>query len=176
MSHDRKPSKKSQQEVDEDYEVLEADQSESSQSGRVKSSKGTTKSSGGIPGGSTFNDLFQSDRSIWIKVLGGAVATPIILVVLMLRAKRRGGGAGANIDLTSPTMLGVLMGSVVLGGALGALLTAKDVVQRRLVNSQPVAFPWRLLFGMRMVSVGCVWIPVAIVVIITSAIVALNLM
>lgn len=176
MPHDRKPSNKLPQDVDEEYEVLEADETESSQSSQARPSTRGTKSSGGIPGGSTFNDIFQSDRSIWIKILGGAVATPIILVVLMLRAKRRGGGAGANIDLTSPTMLGVLAGSVVLGGALGALLTAKDVVQRRLANSQPVAFPWRLLFGMRMVSVGCVWIPVTIIVIIIAAVAALNLM
>lgn len=137
MSKERGPAKRRPND-DDDYEVLEPDEESppENESGKTQSGR---KASGGIPGGSTFNEIFQSDRSIWIKILGGAVATPIILVVLMLRAKRRGGGAGAAIDLSSPTMIGALAASMVFGGILATLLTAKDVVQRRLANGQPVA-------------------------------------
>lgn len=140
---------------DSDDELMEAPR-------RQKSKGGKTSAAGKRTGGAnTLDDIFRSDRSIWLKMLGGAIVGPVLVVWTLAKQRRRGGPA---IDFTSPANIGFLIGGVVMGAVAGVLLSAKDVVQRRLADGQPVAFPWVLLFGKGMVSLGCVWFPLVIFV------------
>ena len=123
-----------------------------------------------IAGASTFQEIFTSDKSIWMKMLGGAAATPLLVFSMMGKAERRGGAGAESADLS---MVFILLGSVVLGAVLGALLTAKDVVQRRLSNGQSVALPWVLLFGKGLISAIFIWMP--LVILLTLAVVVLTL-
>ena len=144
------------EEFEDDEQLLEAPVRRS-----AKSSKGANKKSLGGRRSEigTLADIFTSDKSVWLKMLGAAVATPVLLVIVMKKAQRRGGPA---IDLTSPKNLALLLGSTVVGAVLGGLLTAKDVIQRRMQKGEPVAFPWILLFGKGLISLLCVWFPLAI--------------
>lgn len=145
------------EEVDEEFDCEEPPHRTSGQSSRKsKPSRSSRRDALG-----TMEDIFTSDRSVWMKMAGGAAATPLLLVVVLNKQRRRGGPA---IDFTSPTTLAMLAGSVVVGAILGALLTAKDVVQRRLEEGQQVSLPWTLLFGKGLISLLCVWFPLVILV------------
>ncbi len=105
--------------------------------------------------GSSFGDFFAGGASVWLKIGIGAFATPVAVVVLGLRAKRRGG-----LELPSPAIIAVILASSTLVGAvLGGLLTMKDVVQSRMAEGKPVGFPLKLLFGFGMMSLLFVWFP-----------------
>ncbi len=113
-----------------------------------------------IPLGSSFNDLFSGGASVWLKIVGGAVATPLAVAMLVLRSKRRG-----NVTLPDdPAIIAIaLVALAVVGGGLGGLLSMKDVVQTRLANGKPVSFPLKLLFGFGLWSLLLVWFPGIIV-------------
>lgn len=144
------------EEIEDDEEPLEAPMRRP-----AKSSKGSKRGSrgGGQSGIGTLEDIFTSDKSVWWKMLGAAVATPVLLVVVMKKAQKRGGPA---FDLFSPTNLALLLGSTLVGAVLGALLTTKDVVQRRMKAGDSVAFPWVLMFGKGLISLLFVWFPLVI--------------
>jgi len=114
----------------------------------------------GVPLGSSFNDLFSGGASVWLKIVGGAIATPLAVVLLVLRSKRRG-----NITLPDdPVIIAIaLAGCAMVGGGLGGLLSLKDVVQTRLADGKPVSFPLKLLFGFGIWSLLLVWFPGIIV-------------
>lgn len=109
-----------------------------------------------VPLGSTFNDLFSGGASVWLKIVGGALVTPIAVVMLVLRSKRRG-----NTTLPDdPVIIAVaIAGCAIVGGGLGGLLSLKDVVQTRLADGKPVSFPLKLLFGFGIWSLLLVWFP-----------------
>lgn len=123
-----------------------------------------------VAGASTFQQIFTSDKSIWIKMLGGAVATPLLVGSMMRKAERRGGASAESVGGSTAY---ILLGSILVGAMLGALLTAKDVVQQRLANGDKVAWPWVLLFGKGLISAIFIWIP--FVIGLTLAIVVLTL-
>lgn len=109
-----------------------------------------------VPLGSTFNDLFSGGASVWLKIVGGAIVTPLAVVMLVLRSKRRG-----NTTLPDdPIIIAVaIAGCAIVGGGLGGLLSLKDVVQTRLADGKPVSYPLKLLFGFGIWSLLLVWLP-----------------
>lgn len=110
----------------------------------------------GVPIGSSFNDLFSGGASVWLKIVGGAIATPLAVVVLVLRSKRRGSIALPD----DPAILAIaLAGCAMVGAGLGGLLSLKDVVQTLLADGKPVLFPLKLLFGFGIWSLLLVWFP-----------------
>ena len=125
-----------------------------------------------IPLGSSFNDLFAGGASVWLKIVGGAIATPIAVIIMALRAKRRGGLTLPD----SPVVIAAVLGScAIVGAVLGGLLSMKDVVQTRLADGKPVAFPLRLLFGFGMWSLLLIWFPGAIVLTLVVTILTLTM-
>ena len=113
-----------------------------------------------LPLGSSFNDLFAGGASVWLKIIGGAFATPVAVVFFGLRASRRG---GTELPENSAVIAAILSGCAVIGAILGGLLSLKDVVQTRLAVGKPVAFPLKLLFGFGIWSLLLVWFPGIIV-------------
>ena len=119
-----------------------------------------------IPLGSTFNELFSGGTSVWIKIIGGAVATPVAVIVFALRAFRRG---GPELSQNAPELpqnpfviAAILAAFVVLGAAIGGALSLKDVVASRLAAGRPVAFPIKAMFGFGIWSLLLVWFPAII--------------
>lgn len=142
-------------------------QSRSNESEGGKAHSGVQKA---VPMGSTFQDLFAGGGSVWLKILGGAVCVPLVVFGALRRGNRRG-GVGLPED---PTMLALILGlAAAVGAVLGALLSLKDVVQARLADNQPVAFPFRLMFGMGIRSLLVVWVPVAIVLTIIGTMISI---
>lgn len=124
-----------------------------------------------LPHDSTFSDLFSEGPSLWLKILGGAIATPVALVVFGLRAHHRGGTKLPQ----DPAIIAVILGlSVIVGAALGGLLSLKDVVQTRIAEGKPVAFPFKLLFGFGIWSLLLVWFPGIIVLTLVITIITLS--
>lgn len=113
-----------------------------------------------IPLGSSFNDLFAGGASVWLKIVGGAIATSVVVTLMALRSKRRG---GMELPESPVVIAAVIGGAAIVGAVLGGLLSMKDVVQNRLAAGKPVAFPLKLLFGFGMWSLLLVWFPAAIV-------------
>ena len=109
-----------------------------------------------IPMGSTFHELFSGGASVWLKIAGGAIATPVVMAMYALRAERRGGNA---LPKDPSVLTAILVACVVVGAAIGAALCLKDVVHSRLKDGRPVAFPARALFGYGMWSLLLVWFP-----------------
>lgn len=134
-------------------------------SGRRSGQK--AKSGRGASSSSTLGDVFATN-AIWLKMLGGAVATPILIVLVALRASRR----GQAMDLTSPIMVMALIGAIPAGAVIGALFTVKEVVEQRLQTGAPVALPFVLLFGKGFVS-ALLWVPLVIVVVLVVTIATL---
>lgn len=124
-----------------------------------------------IPLGSSFNDLFAGGASVWLKIAGGAIATPVAVALIALRSKRRGG-----MELPeSPVVIAAVLGScAIVGAVLGGLLSMKDVVQNRLADGKPVAFPLKLLFGFGMWSLLLIWFPGAIMLTLVVTILTLT--
>lgn len=112
------------------------------------------------PFGPSFNDLFSGGASVWLKILGGAVITSIIVTMNAIPLL-----AESGIDVEDPTVIaGLLAGSAPVGAVLGGLLALKDVVETRLAARKPVSFSLKLLFGFGLKSLLLVWFPLAIVV------------
>lgn len=106
---------------------------------------------------STFQDLCAEGPSIWLKIAGGALATPCAVLWGLARANRRGGVAMPS----DPVVLAVVVVcSIAAGAVLGAALSLKDVVEARLQTEKPVALPLKLLFGLGFRSL-LLWIPIA---------------
>src|SRR5690606_17408837 len=109
---------------------------------------------------------------VWLKIVGGAIATPIAVIIMALRAKRRGGLTLPD----SPVVIAAVLGScAIVGAVLGGLLSMKDVVQTRLADGKPVAFPLRLLFGFGMLLLLLIWFPGAIVLTLVVTILTLTM-
>ena len=117
--------------------------------------------------GSSLNDLFTGGASVWIKIIGAAVVTPVIVFA----SNRRGRNGGVNFLSDFPTAIAVFGGAAIVGAFLGAALSMRDVVDRRLADGKPVGSVLRLFFG-RGITTVLVWIPLFIVLLV----VVLNLL
>jgi len=125
----------------------------------------------GVPLGSSFNDLFAGGASVWLKIVGGAIATPLAVMVLVLRSKRRGNTALPD----DPAIIAIaIAGCGMVGAGLGGLLSLKDVVQTRLADGKPVSLPLKLLFGFGIWSLLLVWFPGIIVLTLVVTILLLS--
>ncbi len=106
-----------------------------------------------------------------MKIIGGAIATPIIVVVLVLRGATR-----SQVPLPDDPVIIVLALAVctVIGAGLGGLLAMKDFVEARKSAGRPVWFPLRLLFGFGIWSLLFVWFPAMLMLGLGITILTLN--
>ncbi len=109
-----------------------------------------------LPMGSSFNDLFRGGRSVWLKIIGAAVAAPLATVVAGVRAS---GGGGSPIPTDPATVSAILFGATLVGALVGSALVLKDIVCRRKSEGLHVSFPLRLMFGFGIFSLLFVWVP-----------------
>ena len=109
-----------------------------------------------IPMGSMFHELFSGGASVWLKIAGGAIATPIVMAMYILRANRRDGDA---LPKDPGVLAAILVACILVGAVIGAALCLKDVVHSRLKDGRLVAFPARALFGYGLWSLLLVWFP-----------------
>ena len=119
------------------------------------------------PMGSTFDDLFRSGSSAWLKIGGSALATPLLVLAFLRKQERRGGDNALEDPKTLILTLGL---SALVGAFLGASLTLKDVVNERVNRNEPVPFLLEIFFGMGIISVLAVWVPLAFVAAVTVSI------
>ena len=121
--------------------------------------------------GTIFEDFCAGGAPVWMKMIGSAVATPVIVLVGIARAGR---GGGITLPQNGMTYVGILGGSVVLGAFLGGLLSLKDVVQDRLSSRKPVPFPLKLLFGFGIWSLLLVWFPGVLILTLAVTVIVLS--
>ena len=128
-------------------------------SGEDKQSRSRPVRVKGVPGSSTLNQLFESDKAIWLKMGGAALVLTCLALMMVMRVAEE-----QDPDYASPVIL-VVVGllAAITGALLGLALSLKDVVASRLQAGQKVAFPLRLMFGMGVVSLLLVWVPLVIV-------------
>jgi len=123
------------------------------------------------PIGSSFNDLFAGGASVWLKIIGGAIATPVAVAFFALRANRK---SGTELPASPAVFAAILGGCAIIGAVLGGLLSLKDVVQTRLAEGKAVTFPLKLLFGFGIWSLLLVWFPGVIVLTLVVTILTLS--
>lgn len=107
----------------------------------------------------TFDELFQSDASVLLKMIGGAAVGGIGAILTLSRQ---------DDELSVATQAIVLVGMALLGGLLGATLSLKDLIERRHQEGRSTPFVLRLLFGMGIVSLLLVWVPLVFLVTIAT--------
>lgn len=107
---------------------------------------------------SSFNDLFSGGASVWLKIAGAAIVAPLIVFGATRKMARQGNDPFANTQ----TALAVLAGSAVVGAFLGAALSMKDVVKKRIEDGKPVNWILKLFFARGIVTVFA-WIPFFII-------------
>ena len=125
-----------------------------------------------LPFGPSFNDLFSGGAYVWLKILGGAVVTSIIVAFKAIPILAEN---GIELSKNPAVIAGVVAGSASVGAVLGGLLSLKDVVQTRLAHGKPVSFALKLLFGFGLKSLLFVWFPLAIVVTFVATILTFSL-
>jgi len=134
-----------------DYESNQTDNGQSRVSGQADDSTS--------PIGSTLGDLVAEGASFWLKTVGAAIATPVVVATVALRGSR---GGGVTLPKDPSVIAAILCGCAVVGAFLGGLLSLKDVVQSRLEDGKPVAIPLKLAFGFGIWSLLLVCFPGAI--------------
>jgi hypothetical protein len=124
-----------------------------------------------IPWTSTLNDLFSGGASVWFKIGGAAVATPLIAFFSALRAER-------SEDMHHPRdpwlMATIFICLTVAGAVLGAALSLKDIVQARMTAGRPVAFPLKLFFGFGIWSLLLVWCPLSLGIVTAATVITIG--
>jgi hypothetical protein len=113
-----------------------------------------------LPFRSTFAELFSSDKSVWLKMLGGAVVTAMFAGFQIFKISQE---RGEDISKHPMLIAIILASSTVVGALLGGLLSLKDVVQMRMAEGRPVALPLKLMFGYGVWSLLLIWSPTIIV-------------
>ena len=116
---------------------------------------------------SSFNDLFSGGASVWLKIAGAAVVAPLIVYGATRKMARRGNDPFADTQTT----LAVLASSAVVGAFLGAVLSMKDIVKKRIEDGKPVNWILMLFFARGIITVFA-WIPFFII----AMIVVLNVL
>lgn len=98
----------------------------------------------GVPFRRELDDLFQSDGSILLKMGGAGVATAAVVIAGAVKFSR---DPKSHIELSTPLIVGLALGSLVLGAVLALALSLKDVVRRRIDRGKSVSPLLRLFFG-----------------------------
>ncbi len=122
-----------------------------------------------IPQATAFDDLFRGGASVWAKIGGAAIATPLTLFVITRRMAKR----GEEVHFDSGTQIVILLLSVVVGAFIGASLSMKDIVERRKARKKRVPFFLDLLYGKGIISLLVFWAPFAIICTIATTILTL---
>ena len=104
--------------------------------------------------GSEFDELFRSDKSIWLKAIGAAAAGGIAAFAAVKKNRDLGIGLASTI----------VIGGAVIGCIMGVMLSLKDIVRRRIESGETVHPLLKLYLGMRFVSV-IVWFVTIIVLV-----------
>ena len=102
------------------------------------------------------SDIFESDRSIWIKMITGAGVATFIVWLSMIRVKATDWILAKSIWFA----VGLTLGVMVLGASMVLALAFKDVVRRRQEEDLPVSMALVLLFGKGAVSL-VLWFVIA---------------
>lgn len=118
----------------------------------------------GVPFRRELDDLFQSDHSILLKMGGAGVATAVVVVGWVVKHSR---DPKSHFELSTPLMVGLALGSLVVGAVLALALSLKDVVRRRMERGKRVSPLLRLLFGGGRGSL-VLWFVLAIVVVLAG--------
>lgn len=110
------------------------------------------------------DDLFTGEGNTWLKILGCAAVTAVLVGERLFRAAVR----DPDGIFTPGAIAAVLVGSAIVGGLIGLLLSLKDTVARRVAAGEPCHWLLRTLFGRGWVSL-VIWFfiafPLGIVVI-----------
>jgi hypothetical protein len=107
-----------------------------------------------LPFKEEFDDLFREDRSIWWKILGGAAAAALAVLLAVWRGANREQGKATF----GPAAIAVIVVvAAFLGALVAVLLSLKDVVRRRMDSGQRVSRLLRVYFGGGAVSL-MVWV------------------
>lgn len=105
-------------------------------------------------------DIVATDASFWMKVGGGAVALPFLVLLVIARGARR--GSMEVPELSGATWALALLGGAIVGALVGASFGARDYVAKvQKAGGQPPFF-LRLMFGMGLISI-LIWVPLIIV-------------
>lgn len=96
-----------------------------------------------VPFQRELEDLFRSDKTVILKLLGGAAVGVFFSLRIVLKDSRGGGG-----PTMSTTMKGVVLTGGAIAGALAVLvLLLRDVVGRRVDQGKPVNPILKAYFG-----------------------------
>lgn len=107
----------------------------------------------------SFADFFAGGKPVWIKVIVGAIAMPIVLIVRVVSTDRaRGVGFLSGPAATA----GLLASGALVGAFLGASLAMKETIDARRAAEQPVSWPLRLAFCCGRLSLVVVWGPIGV--------------
>lgn len=97
-----------------------------------------------IPFRSRFDNLFQNGKPLWLKLIGCAFVGMFVVLTSMLRPDP---GVPRGFDRNSSTLtLAALIGAAV-GFLVGALLSLKDLIERRRVENRRMSPALRRLFA-----------------------------
>jgi hypothetical protein len=95
-----------------------------------------------VPFHREIDDLFASDRSIVLKLLGGAFVGGLVSLRVVLKDPKAGGS-----DFSTPVKVTIVAGAAVVGMLVVFLLSHRDVVVRRVEKGQRVNPLLRAYFG-----------------------------
>lgn len=107
---------------------------------------------------SFIDDMVAEGQSLWLKMAGGAIVTPFIVVAALMKADRK----NSELDVSALPLIAIGGGAVIAGALVGALLAAKDVVASRRAAGQPVPLPLKLLLGYGIWS-ALLWVPLVVI-------------
>lgn len=95
-----------------------------------------------LPFHGALEDLFASDRSVLLKILGGAFVGGVLGLRLISQEQRAGRAA-----YSQTVKVAIIAGGAVVGAVLVLLLLLRDVVVRRVREGKPVNLFLRAYFG-----------------------------
>lgn len=97
-----------------------------------------------LPFRNELDEVFRSDRPVWLKIAGCAAVAAFVVVVSILRSRRQG---SLGVDVSTGTIVAIGAASAALGAGVGLALALKDVVRRRLDRGGCVNPLLALVFG-----------------------------
>jgi len=101
-----------------------------------------------IPFRKQIEEVFRSDRSIWLKMTCGAFVGAMLALFILSHAE-----AG---EFPLAAIVTLLVMYAALGAILGICLSVRDLVRRRISDGKPVSLPLRMYFNWGAVS-GVIW-------------------
>ena len=117
-----------------------------------------------VPFQREMNDLFASDKSIVLKLLGGAFVGGVFGLWVVLR-EAKGGKSAFPI----PVKTAIVVGAAIVGMVVVLLLSLRDVVVRRVERGKTVNPLLRAYFGR---GNGCLMVALWFVTIIVVTLIA----